>query len=113
MDLLMSSQELVNGFPTAWDFELANGVSIAVHSDIELKQRAFIAAYLQKATIPGLEETGVDWTGALTDKINPRELDSQIRENMLTFTGETKFVPYYYVKNGRLQLSIQEASDGN
>ena len=109
----MSSQELINGFPTSWDFELVNGNSIAVHNQEEIKQRAFIAAYLQKYTIPGLEDTGVDWTGALTEQINPRELDAQIRENMYVFTGSTRFVPFYYVKNGRLQLSIQEASDGN
>lgn len=109
----MSSQDIVNGFPEKWDFELVEGMSLATTGDEELRQRAYIAAYLQKSTIPGLEDTGIDWPGALTGSLNPRELDSQIRESMYEFTGDTRFVPYYFVRNNRLQLSIQEANNGS
>jgi len=46
-------------------------------------------------------------------EINPRELDAEVRDNMFIFTGSTVFIPYYFIQNGKLQLSIQEAQNGD
>lgn len=113
MDLLMTSQVDSDGVPSLWDFELVAGLSIPLHGTPELNQRATIAAYIQKGTIPGLEETGVNWTGFMLGEINPRELDAEVRDNMYIFTGSTVFIPYYFIQNGKLQLSIQEAQNGD
>ena len=113
MDILMETQVIDNGVPSAWDFVLRAGSPEVLDSKAELQQRAVVAAYIEKNSVPGLEDSGVDWPGYLTGTLNPRELDAEIRNSMHWQTGSTKFIPYYYVKNSKLQLSIQEAQDGN
>ena len=113
MDLLMETQSFESGVPSAWDFALKAGVPQTLEGSQELGQRATIAAYIEKNTVPGREDSGVDWQGYLTGGLNPRELDAEIRNSMYWQTGTTRFIPYYYVKNSKLQLSIQEAQDGN
>lgn len=109
MDILMISQDILDGIPQKWDIELKAGRTTALSGRPEQQQRAVIAAYIQLGTIPSLETTGIDWTGFLTGLKNARELDSDIRNNMRWFTGEAKFIPYYFTKNNTLRLSIQEA----
>jgi len=109
----METQSFEDGVPSSWDFVLKAGIPQTVDGSAELQQRATIAAYIEKNTVPGIEDSGVDWQGYLTGGINPRELDSEIRNNMYWLTNSTKFVPYYYIKNSKLQLSIQEAQDGD
>ena len=107
----MDAQELVDDLPSAWDITLSGGLSFALFGKDETAQKAVIAAFLQTNTIPGLPEAGVNWTKYLTEDMNPRELDAEIRGNINLFTGTTKFVPYYYIKNSSLQVSIQEAEN--
>ena len=111
MDLLMDAQQLNGDYPSDWDFHLSKGLSTPLHGAQELRQKAAISAFLQRATIEGLPLLGVHWTEFLTGSVSPRELDAELRENMHDFTNSTTFVPYYFSKNQRLQLSIQEAEN--
>ena len=112
MDLLMDVQQLSDGYPSKWDFHLSNGLSVALDGKQEARQRASIACFIQKDTVPGLSAFGIRWVEYLTKELNSRELDAELRTSMHDFTNSTSFVPYYFIKNSRLQLSIQEAEDG-
>jgi hypothetical protein len=113
VDLLMQSQIVSNGSVSEWDIELEDGIALSLDGAEELKQRAVIAAFIIKGTIPLLEDTGIDWTGYLLEQVNPRELDAQLRDSIFTFTGSNTYVPYYNIRNGKLELSIKEATYGD
>lgn len=114
MDILMLSQISVGGAPTSWDISLKAGFSTSLSGKTEEQQVAAIASFIQLGTIPGLEETGVNWVGLLTQQVDARQIDAEVRNNISIFTGAGHFIPFYNIKNGTLTLSIQEGDlNGN
>lgn len=73
------------------------------------KQRAAIAVYMAKGTIPGLEGFGVDWPGYIAGKVSLVECDNQAKANMeaLANVSSSPDVPYpMYLKGERGEIQI-------
>lgn len=113
MDMLMDSQSLENGVPSDWDFHLEDGLSMALFDKVETAQRAAIACFIERGSIPAIEQAGVQWPEYLTGTVEARELDAQMRLAIRALTGGVEFVPFYYEKDGRLRVTVQGVENGN
>lgn len=89
-----------------WDIDAVAGMPATVTGDNELFQRAHVAAFLQKGSIPLLEDTGNDWLKYFMHEVSFTELDSQIRQNMILLTESHNFVPAYNITGDAMSLTV-------
>ena len=94
-----------------WDFQItADGTLATVESSAETKQRATVASFLQRGTVPQLPDTGTQWAEFLMGSILPSELNSQVLENIHELADTYSYTPRYVTKDGRLYVTIEETS---
>lgn len=109
MDILVQTKtDETSGLPR-WDFVVKNGRVQTLTNTAEVQQRAVVAAYIQKGTIPQLVETGVPWLEVVTGETNILEADAQIRANIQEMSGSYSLLPVYSVEKNKLLCTIQEA----
>ena len=106
MELLLSSSADPETERVNWDIEVNDGVALTVPDGAEEDQEASVVAYLEKATIPLMEERGVDWPGYLTKRVSLAEVDTQIRENLKTYLDTVLFTPVYSTDKGKLVVNM-------
>lgn len=106
MELLLVSSEDPERDRTNWDIDVVDGIAVTVPDGAEEDQEASVVAYLEKTTIPLMEERGVDWTGYLTKRTSLAEIDTQIRENLKTYLDTVLFSPVYSADKGKLVVNM-------
>lgn len=106
MELLLVSSEDPEKDRTNWDIDVVDGVAAVVPDGAEEDQEASVVAYLEKNTIPLMEERGVDWTGYLTKRASLAEIDTQIRENLKTYLDNVMYTPTYSPVEGKLVVNM-------
>jgi len=106
MELLIVSSEDPEAERCNWDIDVVDGVAAVVPDGAEEDQEASIIAYLEKSTIPLMEEKGVDWTGYLTKRTSLAEIDTQIRENLKTYLDNVMYTPTYTPVEGKLVVNM-------
>lgn len=106
MELFLVSSEDPEAERTNWDIEVKDGVAAVVPDGAEEDQEANIIAYLEKSTIPLMEERGVDWSGYLTKRTSLAEIDTQIRENLKTYLDNVLYTPTYSPVEGKLVVNM-------
>lgn len=89
-----------------WDIDSTAGLPHIVSGDNELLQRAQIAAFLQKGSIPLIPDTGNDWLKYFMHEVSFIELDAQIRQNMILLTESHNYVPTYTVQGDAMTLTV-------
>lgn len=106
MELLLVSSEDPEKDRTNWDIDVEDGIAVVVPDGAEEDQEASVVAYLEKNTIPLMEERGVDWTGYLTKRASLAEIDTQIRENLKTYLDNVMYTPTYSPVDGKLVVNM-------
>ena len=106
MELLLVSSEDPEKDRTNWDIDVDDGIAAVVPDGTEEDQEASVVAYLEKNTIPLMEERGVDWTGYLTKRASLAEIDTQIRENLKTYLDNIMYTPTYSPVEGKLVVNM-------
>ena len=106
MELLLSSSADPETERVNWDIDVKDGIALTVPEEAEEDQEASVVAYLEKTTIPLMEERGVDWTGYLTKRTSLAEVDTQIRENLKTYLDTVLFTPVYSANEGKLIVNM-------
>ena len=106
MELLLVSSENPEKDRTNWDIDVVDGIAAVVPDGAEEDQEASVVAYLEKNTIPLMEDRGVDWTGYLTKRTSLAEVDTQIRENLKTYLDTVLFSPVYSADKGKLVVNM-------
>lgn len=106
MELLLVSSEDPEKDRTNWDIDVVDGIAAVVPDGAEEDQEASVVAYLEKNTIPLMEERGVDWTGYLTKRASLAEIDTQIRENLKTYLDNVMYTPTYSPVDGKLVVNM-------
>jgi len=106
MELLLISSEDPETERCNWDIEVVDGVASVVPDGAEEDQEASVVAYLEKNTIPLMEDRGVDWSGYLTKRTSLAEVDTQIRENIKTYLDTVLFSPVYSANEGKLVVNM-------
>jgi hypothetical protein len=106
MELLLVSSEDPEKDRTNWDIDVVDGIAAVVPDGAEEDQEASVIAYLEKNTIPLMEDRGVDWTGYLTKRASLAEIDTQIRENLKTYLDNVMYTPTYSPVEGKLVVNM-------
>lgn len=106
MELLLVSSEDPEKDRTNWDIDVVDGIAAVVPDGAEEDQEASVVAYLEKNTIPLMEERGVDWAGYLIKRTSLAEIDTQIRENIKTYLDTVLFSPVYSADKGKLVVNM-------
>lgn len=91
-----------------WDFKIKGGSLQIVDNEVSEQQRAIVATFLQRGTVPQMPSVGNQWSELLTGDIQPQELNSQVRDTILNLTGGVKFFPKYTSKNGNLYVEVKK-----
>lgn len=92
-----------------WDFAITKGnLGVVDHSESEF-QRAVIATFIQRGTVPQIQGFGNQWAELLTGQVTPQQLNAQIRDSIASVVDGMKFVPKYSMKDGKLIVEIKEA----
>lgn len=105
MDLKMQSEVISSSAFPIWDLEVENGIVPIISGDEEEMQTATLSAFLQKGSIPQLENVGVPWTEFLTKQITFGDLDTYIRES-LDNAGKSNFYPKYDISEDLLTMTV-------
>lgn len=100
MDLLLVTNNNI------WDIEVHNGMPKVIKGNSESIQRAMIASFIQKDTLPLMPSVGIDWSKYLIGEISLSEVDAKARENINLYMESLMFVPYYKIVNGQLIYNI-------
>lgn len=100
MDLLLVTKDNV------WDLEVHNGLPKTLSGSSLDIQRAMIASFIQKDTLPLMPTTGLPWTKYLLGEISLSEMDALARANINLYMESLAFVPYYKIVNGQLVYNI-------
>jgi hypothetical protein len=106
MELLIVAAEDPEVERYNWDIDVENGIPKTVPEGAEEDQEASIITYLEKNTIPLMEERGIDWTGYLNKRNSLAEVDTQIRENIKTYLDTVLFSPVYSARQGKLEVHL-------
>lgn len=94
-----------------WDFKFDNERGQLLFTDNELdeeRQRAIIASFLQKGTIPQLPDTGVDWVDLISQAKSPSEINSQVINAIHENADSYAYLPTYNKVGDKLVVSIKE-----
>lgn len=91
-----------------WDFMIVNGIQKVLDGEGASKQRAIIATFLQRGTVPQIPSLGNQWAELLTGEIQPNQLNAQVRNSIIENTNELKYIPKYSIVNGKLNVEVKE-----
>lgn len=106
MELLLVASEDPSTEQYNWDIDVEDGLAKVVPEGAEEDQEASVVTYLEKTTIPLMEERGIDWTGYLNKRNSLAEIDTQIRDNIKTYLDTVLYSPVYTANKGRLEVHL-------
>ena len=91
------------------DFEIQrDGTLTAFFGEPAIKQRAIVASFTQKGTIPQLPNTGVEWAEMLTGQVGPANINSEIFDAIHNTADTYGYIPQYASYEGQLIVDIKE-----
>lgn len=106
MELLLVASEDPSAEQYNWDIDVEDGLAKVVPEGAEEDQEASVVAYLEKTTIPLMEERGIDWVGYLNKQNSLAEIDSQIRDSIKTYLDTVLYSPVYTADKGKLEVHL-------
>lgn len=95
MDFAMTNIDTEYDKLALWDFKVAKGRLVTVDHNEATEQRAIMATYMQRGTVPQSPSSGNQWAELMTNQISPQTLNSQIRQSIIDMTGELSYLPRY------------------
>lgn len=108
MDFAMTSIDTEEDKLALWDFKVKNGRLEVVDHNEAIKQRSFVATYLQRGTVPQIPFAGNQWVELMTNQISPQALNSQIRQSIIDYTGGLSYLPKYKDVDGKVVVEVTE-----
>ena len=91
------------------DFEIQrDGTLTTFFGEPAIKQRAIVASFTQKGTIPQLPNTGVEWAEMLTGQVGPANINSEIFDAIHNVADTYGYIPQYTSYEGQLIVDIKE-----
>ena len=91
------------------DFEIQrDGTLTALFGEPAIKQRAIVASFTQKGSIPQLPNTGVEWGEMLTGQVGPANINGEICDAIHNAAGTYGYIPQYASYGGKLIVDIKE-----
>lgn len=96
--------DIIDGFPTLLEYERNTQ-----------DQRAALAAYTVKGTIPGMPDVGVDWSLLYNQGATVIDIDNEIKQNIqskaaVAGTATQTYLPIYTKDDNGIHVAIYQAS---
>lgn len=91
-----------------WDFTVRNGSLNPIDHNESDFQRAVIATFLQRGTVPQAPSLGNQWAECLANDVTPQALNAQVRNSIINLTGGLKYLPKYSMKDGKLMVEVKQ-----
>ena len=93
------------------DIDIIEGYpSLLFEEDNTKDQRASLAAYQSKGSIPGMRDSGVDWSGLYEKDISLIDIDNQAKQRIQEMGGATSYqsnyTPLYKEEDNNIVLNI-------
>lgn len=79
-----------------------------LYANNAIKQRAVLASFTQKGSIPQLPNVGIEWVEFLTEQRSAAEINSQIFDAMHEYADTYDYIPKYDTSNDRITVTIEE-----
>ena len=109
LDLLISKTVDVNTKEPIVDFvPTKDGQLQAIYAENAVKQRAVLASFTQRGSVPQLPDVGVDWVEFLTEQRSAAEINSQIFDAMHEYANTYNYIPKYETTKDKLTVTIEE-----
>lgn len=90
-----------------WDFAVKNGTLRTIDHGEADEQRAAVAAFVQRGSVPQMPGFGNQWAELLTGQVTPQEVNAQVRSSIIGTNGNLGFAPVYSTKDGALNVEIK------
>lgn len=91
------------------DFEITgDGQLFSLLNEPAVKQRAIVASFTQKGTVPQLPTTGVEWAELLTGQVSPANVNSEIFDAIHNCADTYGYIPQYMSVDNQLIVVIKE-----
>lgn len=91
-----------------WDFTIKKGKLITIDHNKSDFQRAVVATFLQRGTVPQVPSLGNQWSECLTGDVTPQILNAQIKDSIINLTGELKYLPKYTMSDEKLLVEVEK-----
>lgn len=96
--------DIIDGYPTLLEYERQTQ-----------DQRAALATYTVKGTIPGKPDVGVDWSLLYNQGATVIDIDNEIKQNIQTKaavvgTATQSYIPIYTKDDSGVHVAIYQAS---
>lgn len=91
-----------------WDFKIKDGFLSVIDGNEAQQQKAIVATFLQRGTVPQIPSLGIQWAELFTGSVMPQQVNAQIMSAITEFTGGLKFCPKYSYKNGKLIVEVRK-----
>lgn len=97
------------------DIDIVNGFPVYVPDERNTQdQRAALATYMTKGTIPGMPDIGVDWSALYQQNSTILNIDNEIRQNIQRFAttinpSSQSYMPVYTSDKNGIQVGIYQA----
>lgn len=102
------SEDITQGYENAWDFVItSSGELETCDGTYEEKQRAILAAFLQKGTIPQLN-IGNEWVELLTKQTDINSVVQGVQQNIQTLAQSMNFTPEITVVGDKIFLEVSD-----
>ena len=92
------------------DIDVINGWPTLMNTTNTPRQRAAVAAYIAKGSVPGQTEIGAEWASYMTGQRSLVELDNQVKQNIQDMVGtETimdQIMPLYVPSDGGVAIRL-------
>lgn len=109
LDLLISKtinettkEPIVDFVPTK------DGQLQVLYAENAVKQRAILASFTQRGSIPQLRNVGIEWVEFLTEQRSAAEINSQIFDAMHDYADTYDYIPKYETTKDKLTVTIEE-----
>lgn len=97
------------------DIDIVNGFPVYVQEERNTQdQRAALATYMTKGTIPGMPDVGVDWSALYQQNATILNIDNEIRQNIQRFAtpvnpSSQTYMPVYTATKDGIQVGIYQS----
>lgn len=104
----MSDYKDLNKKEVWWDFTVKKGSLKPIDHNESDFQRAIVATFLQRGTVPQAPNIGNQWAESLTGDVTPQALNAQVRNSIMNLTGALKYLPKYTMSDGKLLVEVKQ-----
>lgn len=85
-----------------------DGQLFSLFNEPAIKQRALVASFTQKGSVPQLPTTGVEWAELLTGQVTPANINSEVFNAIHECADTYGYLPQYMSIGDQLIVTIKE-----